>query len=94
LAPAETFHFSVRISRGTATRLCGTLELAQFIRRAISHAALDIPVLIPHRAASLFGTEHFAVLIGCALPFSAHYISILVPNAIARGIGLGTGGQR
>jgi hypothetical protein len=92
LAPAETFHFAVRISCGAATRLCGTLYLAHIIRRAIPHAALDVPILISHRAASLLGTEHLAVLIRCALPFSAHYISILVLDAIP-GIDLGANGQ-
>src|SRR5690242_14812278 len=52
LAPAETFHFAVGISRGATTRLCGTLDLAQIIRRAKTHPALDVPISIPHRAAS------------------------------------------
>ena len=93
LAPAETFHFAVQISRGAATRLCGTLQVALLIRRAIPHAALDVPVLIPHRAASRFGTQHLAVLIRYALPFSAHYVSIHVLDAIPSGIDLAAGGE-
>jgi len=92
LAPAETFHFAIRISRGSATWRCGTLQLAKVILRAITHAALDVPILIPHRAASLFGTEHLAVLIQRALPLAAHYISMIVLEAIP-GIDLGAGGQ-
>jgi hypothetical protein len=92
LAPAETFHFAVRISRGAATRLFGTLQLAKIIGRAIPHAALDVPILTSHRAASRFGAKHLAVLIRCALPFSAHYIPLRVLDAI-RGIDLGAGGQ-
>ena len=92
LAAAETFHFPVRISRGAATRLRGTLQLAQVIGCAIPHAALDVPMLIPHRAPSLFGTEHLAVLIRCTLPFSAHHISILILDAIP-GIDLRAGGH-
>jgi len=92
LTPAKTFHFAIRISRGAAARRCGTLQLAKVILRAIPHAALDVPILIPHRAASLFGTEHLAMLIQRALPFSAHYISMVVLEAIP-GIDLGAGGQ-
>jgi hypothetical protein len=91
LAPAETFHFAVRISRGAATGPCGTLHLAHIVGRAIAHAADDFPILIPHRTASLFGTQHLAVLIRCALPFSAHYISILILDAIP---GIDLGGRR
>jgi hypothetical protein len=92
LAPAETFHFAVRISRGATTGRFGTLHLAQIVDRAIAHAAHDVPILIPHRTASFFGTQHLAVLIRCALPFPAHYVSILVLDAIP-GIGLGGGRQ-
>ena len=92
LAAAETFHFAIRISHGTAARLSGALKMTRIIRGAIPHAALYVPLLIHHRAAPRFGTKHLAVLIHRALPFSAHYISILVLDAI-RGIDLGTCGQ-
>jgi hypothetical protein len=92
LAAAKTFHFTVRISRGATTRRCGTLQLAKIILRAMSHATLDVPILIRHRAASLLGTEDLAVLIRRALPFAAHYISIPVLDAI-RGNGMGADGQ-
>jgi hypothetical protein len=89
LAPAETLHLAVRVRRGAATRLCGTLHLAQIILRAIPNAAFDVSVLISYCAASLFGTKHLPVLIRCALPLSAHYISILVFDAVPSGIDLG-----
>jgi hypothetical protein len=48
--------------------------------------------LVPDRAAARFGTEHLTVLIRSALAFAAHYISILILDAIPC-IDLGTGGQ-
>jgi hypothetical protein len=82
LATAETFHFTVRIGHGAASRPSGTLQLARIIGRAIPYAALDVSMLIPRCAASRFGTKHRAVLIHCALAFSAYYISVLVLDAI------------
>jgi len=93
LTPAETFHFAVGISRSAAARLCGTLDLAHIIGRAITDAALDVPISIPHRAASRLGTEHLAILVHCALPFATHYISIRVLEAI-RGEDAGAGAQK
>jgi hypothetical protein len=92
LTLAETLHFTGRIGRGAATRPGGTPNLTKIILRAISHATLDIPILIPDRATSFPGTEHLAVLIRLALPFSAYYISILILDAV-RGVDLGAGGQ-
>jgi len=68
------------------------VHLAHIVDRAVPHAALDVSILVLHRAPSLFGTEHFAVLIGRALPFSAHHISVLILDAI-RGIDVTAGGE-
>ena len=88
LALAQTLHFAVRIRLGAAALRCRTLHPAHIIRRAISHAAHDAPISIPHRAAARFGAEHLAVLIRGTLALSAHYISILVLDAIPGGIDL------
>jgi len=92
-ASAETFHFTVRIDRGAATRPCGTTYLAAIILRAIPHATFDGAKFIPDRAASFLGTEHLPVLIRRALSFPANYISNLILDAI-RGIDLTDGSQR
>jgi hypothetical protein len=91
LAPAAgALHSAVRIDSDLATRLFGTPHQALIVSRARSDAALDVTDLIRHRTASLFGTEHLAGSIRCALALSAHNISILVLEAIL-GIDLGGG---
>ena len=58
------------------------MHLAIIVGRAEAQAAPDVALPIPERASSLFGTEHFAVLIGCTLSFSAHDSPVLVLDAI------------
>jgi hypothetical protein len=90
LTPSEAFHLPVRVGRGSAARLPGTTYFADIVRRAISDAALDVAILVTHRAATLLGAEDFPVLVDRALAFSAHDGAILVSQAIRR---VGTRGR-
>ena len=67
---------------------------AEIVLRAVADTAFDVAVLIANGAAPLFGAEHLAVLIDCALPFSAHHIAILVLDAISGGVGRRGGNQK
>jgi hypothetical protein len=82
LARNKTFHFAIGINCGAAAGLCRAPHFPPVVRRAKSHAALDVPISISDRAAALFGTEYLAVLIRGALPFAANDVSILILDAI------------
>jgi hypothetical protein len=68
------------------------VHLTEIIESTITHAALDVSIKVLHRPTSFLGTEDGAVLIGCALPFSAHHGSVLVLDALC-GIDWTAGGQ-
>jgi hypothetical protein len=49
----------------------------------MARAALNDAISVSYCAASLFGTQYLAKLIRCALALAAHYVSILVLDAIS-----------
>jgi len=86
LTPSQAFHLAVRIGRRATARLPGTMYLPQIVRRAIPDTALDVAILVAHRATTLLGAEDLSVSIYRALTFPAHHGAILVPDAV-RGVG-------
>jgi hypothetical protein len=84
LARTKTLHFAIGVHGSAAAGLCRTPHLPPVVHCAKSQAALDVPVSISDRAATLFGAEYLAVLIRGALTLAAHDVSILILDAISR----------
>jgi len=82
LAASRAFHLSERISSGAAPGFLRAPDLLQVVLCAGPGSAQDLSVLVPDRAASGVGTEHFTVNVSCALAVPADCFPKPVRHAI------------